>query len=86
MPCSMPRWSQLINTVREPKIKTLKATKLSVAVEEGQALLFHTTCDVLGNPTGFHLRAARARDLEGADVLLAGIEAEALLADRALDG
>jgi transposase len=39
----------------------------------------------LGNPTGFYLTAGQAHDLEGADVLLGQLEAEALLADRAYD-
>ncbi len=45
----------------------------------------HATCDALGNPTGFHLTAGQAHDLDGADVLLPELEAEALLADRAYD-
>lgn len=45
----------------------------------------HATCDALGNPTGFHLTAGQAHDLQGADVLLADIEAGALLADKAYD-
>lgn len=45
----------------------------------------HATCDALGNPTGFHLTAGQAHDLEGADVLLPEIEAEAVLADKAYD-
>lgn len=52
------------------------------STREDRALLFYTTCDALGNPTGFQLRAGQAHDLKGADVLLVGIEAEALLADR----
>lgn len=39
----------------------------------------------MGNPTGFYLTAGQAHDLQGADVLIADIEAEALLADRAYD-
>jgi len=45
----------------------------------------HATCDALGNPTGFHLTAGQAHDLEGADVLLDNIKADALLADKAYD-
>jgi transposase len=37
------------------------------------------------NPTGFHLTPGQAHDLEGADALLPGIEADALLADKAYD-
>ncbi len=39
----------------------------------------------MGNPTGFFLTAGQAHDLKGADVLIADIEAEALLADKAYD-
>jgi transposase len=39
----------------------------------------------LGNPIGFHLTPGQAHDLEGADVLLQDLEAEALLADKAYD-
>lgn len=42
-------------------------------------------CDALGNPSGFYLSGGKAHDLEGADVLLDSLEAEALLADRAYD-
>ena len=45
----------------------------------------HATVDALGNPTGFHLTAGQAHDLEGADVLLQDIEAEAVIADKAYD-
>ena len=45
----------------------------------------HATVDALGNPTGFHLTAGQASDLEGADVLLASIQAGAVLADKAYD-
>lgn len=39
----------------------------------------------MGNPTGFFLTAGQAHDLQGADVLIADLEAEALLADKAYD-
>lgn len=42
-------------------------------------------CDALGNPIGFHLTAGQSHDLEGADVLLNELQAEALLADKAYD-
>ncbi len=38
-----------------------------------------------GTQTGFHLTAGQAHDLEGADVLLDNIKADALLADKASD-
>ena len=45
----------------------------------------HATVDALGNPIGLHLTPGQAHDLEGADVLLPGLEADALLADKAYD-
>ncbi|MGH2416310.1 MAG: IS5 family transposase [Microcystaceae cyanobacterium] len=51
----------------------------------GLSTKIHATCDALGNPTGFHLTAGQAHDLDGADVLLENIQADALLADKAYD-
>lgn len=45
----------------------------------------HATVDALGNPTGFHLTPGQAHDLEGSDVLLKDIEADAVIADKAFD-
>ncbi len=47
----------------------------------------HTTCDALGNPTGFHLTPGQTHDLDGADALLPAIidKIHALLADKAYD-
>lgn len=45
----------------------------------------HALCDALGNPIEFHLTAGQAHDLDGADVLLDALEADALLADKAYD-
>ncbi len=45
----------------------------------------HAAVDALGNPIGFHLTPVQAHDLEGADALLPGLEADALLAERAYD-
>lgn len=39
----------------------------------------------MGNPAGFHLSGGQASDLVGADHLLPGLEAKALLADKAFD-
>jgi len=41
--------------------------------------------DALGNPIGFHLTGGQAHDLVGADHLLPGMEADALIADKAFD-
>ncbi|MEO0707976.1 MAG: IS5 family transposase [Cyanobacteria bacterium J06649_5] len=51
----------------------------------GLSTKIHATCDALGNPTSFYLSPGQAHDLEGADVLLAELEAGALLADKAYD-
>ena len=45
----------------------------------------HTRVDALGNPTGFHLTPGQAHDLEGADALLPGCEADCVIGDRAFD-
>jgi transposase len=45
----------------------------------------HATTDALGNPTGFHLTAGQASDLDGADALLPDLEADTLIADKAYD-
>ncbi len=39
----------------------------------------------MGNPTAFHLTGGQEHDVLGADALLEGIEAQALLADKAYD-
>lgn len=52
----------------------------------GLSTKIHTTCDALGNPTGFHLTSGQAHDLEGADGLMDELaKAEAVLADKAYD-
>ena len=45
----------------------------------------HTLGDALGNPLGFHLTGGQAHDLIGADNLLPGMQADALIADKAFD-
>ncbi len=39
----------------------------------------------MGNPTQFYLTPGEAHDLNGADILLPNVEAEAFLADKAYD-
>jgi transposase len=41
--------------------------------------------DALGNPIGFHLTGGQEHDLAGADALLPGLQADALIADKAFD-
>ena len=47
----------------------------------------HASCDALGNPTGFHLTAGQAHDLQGSDALLPKLieRVQAFLADKAYD-
>ena len=45
----------------------------------------HATVDALGNPTGFYLTPGQAHDLEGAEALLPGLQADMVLADKAYD-
>ena len=51
----------------------------------GLSTKIHVTCDALGNPTQFYLTCGEAHDLNGADVLLANVQADAFLADKAYD-
>jgi transposase len=45
----------------------------------------HATVDALGNPTSFAITPGQAQDLEGADLLLADMQSEAVIADKAYD-
>ena len=45
----------------------------------------HALVDALGNPLGFHLTGGEAHDLVGADHLLADMQADTLIADKAFD-
>ena len=45
----------------------------------------HALTDALGNPIGLSLSGGQASDLVGADELLPGLEADAVLADKAYD-
>jgi transposase len=45
----------------------------------------HATVDALGNPTGLHLTAGQACDLDGADHLLPTIAADTVIADKGYD-
>src|SRR5919107_4589410 len=51
----------------------------------GLTTKIHAVVDALGDPTGFALTPGQAHDLEGADALLPGLEAGALIADKAFD-
>ena len=51
----------------------------------GLSTKIHAVTDALGNPTVFFLTPGQACDLDGADVLLPQIEAQAVLADKAYD-
>ena len=45
----------------------------------------HATVDALGNPTGFLLTPGHAHDLEKADALLAQVQSDVIIADKAFD-
>ena len=45
----------------------------------------HALVDALGNPVAFHLSGGEAHDLVGADHLLADMQADILIADKAFD-
>ena len=51
----------------------------------GLSTKIHAICDALGNPTQFYLTSGQAHDLQGADALLPGVEANFFLADKAID-
>jgi transposase len=51
----------------------------------GLSTKIHATVDALGNPTSFHLTGGQACDFDGADVLLPGMAANTVLADKAYD-
>ena len=51
----------------------------------GLSTKIHTMVDSLGNPTRFFLSQGQASDLQGADVLLPQVQADAVLADQAYD-
>ncbi len=46
----------------------------------GLSTKIHATVDALGNLTGFHLTPGQAHDLEGAEALLPGLQADMVLA------
>lgn len=51
----------------------------------GLSSKFHVLADALGNPLKILLTVGRVHDLAGADALVPGMEAKALLADKAFD-
>jgi transposase len=51
----------------------------------GLSTKIHTVVDALGNPVSFFLTPGQSCDLDGADVLLPNVEAEAMLGDKAYD-
>ena len=58
------------STARGAKKEGEATTRPSGAAAAGLSTKIHATVDALGNPTGFHLTAGQAHDLEGADALL----------------
>lgn len=80
----IPRSLGHTNTAQEQK-KDPEEDQAIGRSKGGLSTKINVTCDALGNPTGFHLTPGQAHDLDGADVLLKDMQAEALLADKAYD-
>jgi transposase len=79
---------------RPPSYALISTARAHKKVSDSQAIgrsrgglstKIHTLVDALGNPIGFHLTGGEAHDLVGADQLLAGLKADALIADKAFD-
>jgi len=51
----------------------------------GLSTKIHALVDALGNPVAFALSGGQAHDLDGADELLPGMQADLLIADKAYD-
>jgi transposase len=64
-----------------------KGTKQAIGRSAGGlSTKIHTTCDALGNPTGFHLTEGQEHDLEGSGALMDHLtQADITLADKAYD-
>jgi transposase len=72
----------LISTALEPVKKGDQSIGRS---KGGLSPKIHATVDALGNPPGFTLSSGSAHGLRGAEVLLAQIAADPLIADKAFD-
>jgi transposase len=72
-----------INTVLAPK-KAGEDQAIGRS-KGGPSTKIHVLVDALGNPLKIMLTAGQVHDLAGADTLVPGMEAEALLADKAYD-
>ena len=70
---------------RARKARQKKAMECIGRSRGGPSTKIHATCDAVGNPTGFHPTPAQACDLDGAEVLLDGIAAGTLIADKGYD-
>ena len=69
------------------KQKSDRARERTGRFKGGLTTNIHASCDVLENPTGFHLTPGQAHDLDGSDALLPELleKIQALLAERARD-
>jgi hypothetical protein len=70
----------LTSTALEPVKKEDQSIGCS---KGGLSPKIHATVDTLGNPTGFTLSSGSTHDLQGAEVLLAQIATDTLIADKA---
>ena len=73
--------------MRGPEKKRAKerSDEASGRSKGGLSAKIHAVVDGLGNPIGFHLTQGQVHDLMGADVLLGGIHADIIIADKAYD-
>jgi hypothetical protein len=81
--CSTAPSCAHISIARAPK-KTGETQAIGKS-KGGLSSKFHVLADALGNPLKILLTAGQVHDLAGADALVPGMEAKALLADKAFD-
>ena len=81
MQCSTAPLCVLISIAQQP----VKKGESKHRAQGGLSTKIHATVDALGNPTGFTLSSGSAHDLQGAEVLLAQIAADTLIAHKAFD-
>ncbi|WP_368856452.1 transposase [Methylocystis sp. MJC1] len=72
-------------TIAQPTKPTFGLTNLDAAIRDPDRRGSQIVSQAYPPPTGFHLTPGQAHDLEGADALLPGLGADALLADKAYD-
>jgi transposase len=71
--------------MKSPQKSTFASGFAPRLLDKSSVSEIHATVDALGNPLSFYLTPGQACDLDGADVLLPDLAAEAILADKAYD-